>query len=129
MAEAYRPVLYALSLIIALWAQTLFAGPVMPDTKHLLVMALASAWLLFGARNRFKEHKRPTGLFFGITALMPWLFYLQMAFMQGQAGFNAENLPHIYTVYNVFRLLFGMCAFVGMLRMLFRAVSGFASNE
>ncbi len=129
MLEAYRPILYALSLFIALWAQALLSNPRPPQGLELLIMGVGSLYLLLGAVQSFRRRARLTGIFLLCCVLLPPGFYLEMALLQSSESFLPERLGAVYTVYNVFRYLFLICAFLAVLKMFLAALGRFASEE
>lgn len=129
MLEAYRPVLYALSLFTALWAQALLSNPNPPQGVEILFLGLSSLYLLFGAVLSFRRRARLTGFFLLCCALLPVCFYLEITLLQQSGSFLPERLEAVYTVYNIFRYLFLICALIAVARLFLAALGRFASEE
>ena len=127
--EAYRPIIYVVSLFVAWWAQALLSNPLPPALPFYLILLASSGWLAGGAAVLFKERSRPSALFTLGCALLPHLYYLEMFFLSASPNFMAERLIAVYTVYNLFRYLFLALTFLVIIRRLIQKLSSFADEN
>ena len=63
MLDQYRPILFACSLIVALWAVAITSNPSFPDPLHLSLLIAGAAWLVFGGIISNKERRFVAAIF------------------------------------------------------------------
>lgn len=130
--EQYKDIFYSTSILVAVWIMAIGSSPTVPPLLDLCVMAAAAIYLIYVAIGLHKKLRRFMALIFIITALMPFLFYLQMYYVQLNAtDIDKEvfksNLMHAYVIYNIFRYTALLLSFICALRLFLRAVRDFAS--
>lgn len=129
MIESYRPLLYTISLFVALWAQALLSNPLPPEGLYYAALSAATLWLIVGSTRCFKERYRPSAVFILGAALLPHLYYLELSILSSSPDFLPGRLNSVFVVYNVFRYLFLLCAFLAVIKRFLRNLSSFASEE
>lgn len=132
--EAYRPIMLNGSYLVALYAVAYISAPLTPQgILEYVVLALASAWLLFGLYNLQKEHRRPSSMFFGAIALIPWAFYGELWYINSNNdGIDPQvfeqNLKHAIMVYQSFKYVIMACAVGAALKGLWLSFKNFGST-
>lgn len=132
--EAYRPIMLNLTHLVALWAITYISSSLTPQNLvEYAVLAVASLWMLYATALLNRAKRRPSAVFFGICALMPWCFYLELWYInQNNQDIAPEvfeaNLQHAIFVYQSFKYMFLICGFAAACKGLYQAIREFAST-
>lgn len=132
--DGYKDIFFALSFIVAIWIMAIGSNPEVQSLIDIVMMALAAIYLIVSAIVLHKKGKRFVALSFIITALMPFLFYIQMHIISNMssdidAHVFASNKVHVYVVYNIFRLLALTLSFICSVIIFIKAVKNFGSKE
>ena len=134
MLDQYRPILFACSLIVALWAVAITSNPSFPDFLHLIMLIAGAAWLVFGGIISNKERRFVAAIFLLATAIAPFIFYSELYYIQQNnkdidpAVFEA-NFKHAVVIYNMLRYFLLACSFLVIMLRLGRAIKNFAQDR
>ena len=126
--DLYRPVLFYLSQFIAIFALASFGTPKLSSAPHLiLTLAVASGWVLYCGYLYYKGKRMLATMFLWSTALMPWVFYLELVMLQVspftlEGELDADKIKHVVVVYNLFRYVLLTLSGLTTLRDLLRAL-------
>ena len=135
MLEQYRPILFAASLYIALWALAVNSNPAFPQGVLAVgALILGALWIFYGGIHFHKEKKRLASLFLWATALAPFLFYIEAHFiLSNNQNIDAEvfagNFTHAIVVYNLMRYCLLLCSFVIITSKMLSAIKHFAQDR
>lgn len=133
--EDYRPIMLNGSYMVALYAVAYISAPLTPQSiLEYGVLAVASAWLLYGMMLLHKEKRRPSAVFFGAIALIPWAFYGELMYINAnKEGIEPEvfesNLKHAVMVYQSFKYMIMACAAGAAVKGMWNALRNFGSTR
>lgn len=132
--EEYRPVMLNCSYLVALYAIAYISAPLTPNGYlEYGMLALASCWMFYGSLMLQKVKRRPSSLFYGAIALIPWAFYGELWYINNnregidEAVFQS-NLEHAIFVYQSFKYVVLGCAVLATFKGLYEAVRSFGST-
>lgn len=134
MLDQYRPILFACSLIVALWAVAITSNPSFPEPLHLSMLIAGAAWLVFGGIISNKERRFVAAIFLLATAIAPFIFYSELYYIQQNnqdidpTVFEA-NFKHAVVIYNMLRYFLLGCSFLVIMLRLGRAIKNFAQDR
>lgn len=134
MLEQYRPVLFACSLIVALWAVAISSNPAYPDTLHLILLIAGAGWLAFGGIICNLERRYMAAIFLLATAVSPFIFYCELYYiLQNNGDISPEvfeaNFKHVVVIYNMLRYFLLACSLLIIFLRLWRAIKNFAQER
>ena len=135
MLEQYRPILFATSLYIALWALAVNSNPAFPNgILEIAALIVGALWLFYGGILFHKNKKRLASLFLWATALAPFLFYLEVHFILANnqsidTDVFAGNFTHAVVIYNLMRYCLLLCSFVIITAKMLNAIKHFAQDR
>ena len=132
--EDYRPIMLNGAHLVALYALAYISAPLTPQNLlEYVVLAVASLWLLYAMVLMTRERRRPSSLFYGAIAVIPWAFYLELWYINSNnEGIEREvfeaNLAHAVAIYQSFKYLILACAVGATFKGLYLAVNNFARS-
>lgn len=135
MLDDYRPIFINGVHLVALYAVAYISAPLTPaNILEYIVLAAASAWLLYAMYLMQKEKRHPSSMFFAAIALIPWAFYGELWYINSNKdGIPPEvfeqNLSHAVFIYQSFKYLILACAAGAAFKGLFVAVREFGSSR
>ena len=135
MLDDYRPVMLNASYMLALYAVAFITAPLTPNGYlEYGMLAIASVWLFYGALLLQREHRRPSSVFLGAAAVIPWAFYGELWYINNnKEGIDPQvfeaNLQHAIFVYQSFKYMTLGCGFLAAVKGMYMAVRGFGSSR
>ena len=132
--DDYRPIMINGAHLVALYALAYISAPLTPHNwLEYGVLAAASLWLLYAMVLMTRARRRPSSLFYGAIAVIPWAFYLELWYINAHnEGIEREvfeaNLAHAVAIYQSFKYLILACAVGATFKGLYQAVKNFARS-
>lgn len=132
--DDYRPIMINGAHLVALYALAYISAPLTPQNwLEYGVLAAASLWLLYAMVLMTRARRRPSSLFYGAIAVIPWAFYLELWYIKTHnEGIEREvfeaNLAHAVAIYQSFKYLILACAVGATFKGLYQAVKNFARS-
>ncbi len=132
--DDYRPIMINGAHLVALYALAYISAPLTPHNwLEYGVLAAASLWLLYAMVLMTRARRRPSSLFYGAIAVIPWAFYLELWYIKTHNdGIEREvfeaNLAHAVAIYQSFKYLILACAVGATFKGLYQAVKNFARS-
>ncbi|HIV55009.1 MAG TPA: hypothetical protein H9898_04445 [Candidatus Anaerobiospirillum stercoravium] len=132
--DDYRPIMINGAHLVALYALAYISAPLTPHNwLEYGVLAAASLWLLYAMVLMTRARRRPSSLFYGAIAVIPWAFYLELWYIKTHnEGIEREvfeaNLAHAVAIYQSFKYLILACAVGATFKGLYQAVKNFARS-